>query len=528
VKRGVVWICSAAFIVCVSLWSVWPVVKNAKTSFVFGEEDVLITWILGQTIQKVPHQLGEIFQGNIFYPFKNTFGYSVLLVPSALISYIPVKLTGNYILAFNFALVLGQISTMLIVFLLFYQLVKSQLAAILGTVVLTLSQIRMSYFVHLQMWTMQWWLVSVLMLWKFRQNSKVKYLYLASLFVAIQVWESLLPVFFVGMIGAILFIGKLKLLKQYIKHVVASAVLILFLTLPVLITYYTVSRDFNYVRPIREAAHFSMSLDGLWHSNIFSLPLFGLFALSILMILKKYVGKDRNIKWFLAIVLSGYIMALGPVAKWGGKTIKFFEKIFIPLPYGILYYLVPGFKALRTPIRWTWLWAFGASAVIAIAFAKYKSKYKNTLIILAIIIALVGGKTITEVKKPLLLSKYPKVYLWLKDQSGEVVVELPMYTWGVGDKYIQEYYRMFYSLEHGKKLVNGASGFIPPKRERLIARMWKNYPSRELEDELIEIGVDYVIVHKDEYDKLKLSEIINWAGKREVWENEKSIVYRLN
>ena len=60
-------------VVVVSIYSVFPSVANFKNSLIYLGDDVLITWILNQNIQKIPYSLGDLFQGNIFFPIKNTF-----------------------------------------------------------------------------------------------------------------------------------------------------------------------------------------------------------------------------------------------------------------------------------------------------------------------------------------------------------------------------------------------------------------------------------------------------------------------
>src|SRR3989344_6782357 len=99
-------------LVIIGLWSIWPVVSGIKSSLPIGHEDILLTWIINDNIQKIPGNLTELFDGNIFFPYKNTKVYSDLFLPSSLLSYLPVKITGSFFTGFNFSLVLGQILTM--------------------------------------------------------------------------------------------------------------------------------------------------------------------------------------------------------------------------------------------------------------------------------------------------------------------------------------------------------------------------------------------------------------------------------
>ncbi len=559
------------FIIAVALWSVWPVIVSPHDSLVAGDEDVLITWILNQTIQKIPNRLSEIFQGNIFHPFKNTMAYSVLLIPSALLGLIPAKLTGFPVLAFNTAFIFGQVLTMLVTYLWFKEMTKNTLASLLGSIILGLSQIRFHHIVHLQMWTMQWWLISGWMIWKFSKYGKIRHLYLSAIFAVIQIWECLLPIYFILATGAFLLLfefRKILKVKNIRKHLIIALLLFFIFSSPVLFTYFSVSKQFDYVRPIREVAHFSMSINDLW-GMYFSPVLYFFLIISLLMVLSfwkksrsvgRLIESQRNFKWIFTVGFVGLIMSLGPVLKWQGKTIKLFGRFFIPLPYGIFYYIIPGLNGLRSPARWLWLVAFAVSGLIAVIFAKNealptkvgsifsltkdscfisklkfgdfaekcnKIKHKNQIIVLGILLAILGGTKVTDTKLIPTPNQYPKVYTWLEKQKGEVILELPIYTWGAGEIYKNEMYRMLYSLKHRKKLVNGASGFYPPESEKLARDLWNDFPSNDLDDELTNLEVDYVIVHRDEYDNEKLVKIETWGKDNVVWKDETVFVFKL-
>ena len=119
--------------------------------------------------------------------------YSHMLIPSSIIGYLPVKLTGSYVSAFNAARIFGQISSMLILYLWFKEMFKDRWAAAVGSVVLGLSQIHMEYIAHLHVWNMQWWLLSSYFIWKFSKTERIKFIYLSGLFALVQLWESILP-----------------------------------------------------------------------------------------------------------------------------------------------------------------------------------------------------------------------------------------------------------------------------------------------------------------------------------------------
>jgi len=511
------------FIVVISIYSVWPIVGGMGNRLVNAGDDIIITWIINQHIQKIPFNIINLFNGNIFYPYENTLFYSEIFLPSAIIAYLPVKITNLPIVAYNINLILGQLLTMTITYFWLKDLTNDKLSSLLGAITFGLSIIRMHYYAHLQMWNMHWWLASLWMIWKYRTSEKIKYLYLSAFLVIIQAWESILPVFFIVSSSVILLFDKLTLIKKDLKHVVFIIFIVFISTTPLISGYYGVSRQFNYVRNIRDAAHFSLGFDEVWGRSM-SPGLYGLFLISLLFIKKEDFMIKKSL-WVFTLLLFGIMMALGPVLKWQGATVKIFNDVFIPLPYGLFYYIVPGFKALRTPSRWFIVSAFAASVIVAYGFSRIKSKYKNLFITTAILIAILGGTTLKKFYPAPKPYQYPEVYSWLKYQPENVIIELPIYLWS--DLKANENWRMLYSLEHKKTLVNGASGFSPPPWEEFVAEVKNNFPETIIERKMKKMGVELIIVHKDEYGLDKIIEIQNWGKNKLIWEDSKTLVYKI-
>ena len=515
-------------ILAVSLWSTWPVIANIKTAVTDSGDSILIVWILNQTIQKIPNDLGNIFQSNIFYPFKNVMAYSELLIPSAILSFLPVKVLGEPAAAFGFTLLLGQFATILVVYLWWTEITGNKAASLVAALALGLSQARMLYASHLQMWGMQWWLTASYFYYRFVKSGKVKYLYLSAAFFVIQAWESILPLFFIltaAIVTTITFGGIGKLLANR-KKVIFLVILTFLFVSPVIGVYLGVSKQFNYVRPIREVAHFSASVDELWEKFL-SPGLYFLTLASTFILWKKKKLRDKKTAFFITLFVIGMIMSLGPVLKFDGRTVKIFGNIFIPLPYGVLYYVLPVFKALRTPSRWFWLELLAMSGMSALSLSVVSKKAKKIVLPLAVILVIAGGATIIFPYQLPLKKDYPKVYQWLKGQDGDAVIELPMYTWASGEMITEELLRMIYSLEHGKRLANGYSGFFPPEWEKIVASSHKDFPDGKFGSLMKQIGVDYLIVHKRLLTEEKKERLESQNNGKRVWEDGETSVFKL-
>ncbi len=504
-------------VLAVSAWSIWPVLSRPLTAWAWGGDDGIITWQMNQTIQKIPGGLNHIFEGNIFYPYQKTAAMHMLLVPSALIGYLPVKLSGNPVAAYNTVLIVAQFLTVTVLYLWLKELTKNPRAAAVGTLAFSLSQIRMSFDVHIHMWIMQWLILACWMMWRYGQNKKIWQLYVAGLFLAVQCWESIYQAFWIGFTGVIILWPNIAGLLKQKKHLLLILLGVGLLVSPVAYAYGSVYQEFGYAGSIREAAHFAMSVNDLWGK--FLSP--GLYILLAVAIIKK--GWLRE-KWLWLLLVFGVVMALGPALKWQDTTLKILDKWWIPLPYGVLYYLVPGVSVLRSVHRYIWLAALAASGLIALGV---NNRRKSLALGAVLLVVIAGGGRLTprgDFPRP---EEYPAVYAWLKDQPAEVILEYPVFTWADGTKHWREMNRMVFSLLHRKNLINGAAGFMPPAREKLLTEIQRDYPSAELNRKLSETGVDFVIVHKKETDLEKLTELETLKGQEKVWEDAESAVYKL-
>lgn len=510
---------SVIALIVIAFWSIYPSIKDFTTSIPENYDGLFITWTLNQTIDKIPNDLPHLFDGNIFWPHKNVKAYSDLLIPSALLAYIPVKLTGIPVVAFNFNFVVGHLAVILISYFWFYEMSKSRTSSFIAAVAFGLSQIKFSFYGALQMWALQWFLLSAWMLWKYANSGKVKYFYISAFFFVVQMWESFLPAFWVVTIAALLLPSMWKYLKHDWQRLLRIAILPLVSILPVLWLYSSFYQEFHAVRSIRDTAHFAMSVDDLWKGYL-SPGLFLLLFIVILAFLRHgesgsesirrnfYLhrfrlrsGITKDLMFFALLGVISFILSLGPVLKWSGHTVKL-GNLFLPLPYGILYYIVPGFGAFRTPSRFIWLFGFALSGIAAILFPKLPKLPKLLTLFLFSLPILSGTKLSTVYPIPTPQNYHP-IYKELKSLPGDVILELPIYS-SAAPGAQEEVLRMLYSLDHKKHLVNGYSGFFPPDWQELVKDLNENYPSEELDKRMKETGVDYIILHGEETKIKKL------------------------
>jgi len=480
----------------VAVWSVWPMVQNPSRVADYGKDGELIVWIINQNVQKLFPQNSDnvrvterqrwgVFDGNIFYPYKNVLAYSEMFWPTSILTAIPSLVTKNPAVAFGWAMTLGQVATVIIVYGWWREMTGNKWAAAVSAIALGLAQFRWHYQVHLQMWGMEWWLLGLWLFWRWMKNGKTWQMYAGAALIGIQAWESVLPVYFAAAIFGVMFV----ILKPVVsmKKLLLTGAIAGLVMLPPALAYQGVTRDFNYQRSIRDAAHNGVSVDEIY-------PWFGSWGYGILLVaaivlLIKHKSSP-NVRWMAAVMILGLVMALGPTLKWSGKTVKIAGRFAVPLPYAAAYYTVPGFGALRTPSRWIWLAGWAGSGLIAVALSRL-SKRKTLGITGALIVTIAGGVHLTKFRDIQAPENFPAVTEWLSRQEGNIVAYLP-----IGDENT-ETERMLFSLSDGKTLINGFSGFMPPERQKLTEKLMGDKWDTTGIEELKSLGTDWVVVDKE-------------------------------
>ena len=205
----------------------------------------------------------------------------------------------------------------------------------------------------------------------------------------------------------------------------------------------------------------------------------------------------RQHGFFLAGLLAAMWLSLGRPAD-------------VAAPYAFLYDHVPGFDGVRVPARFAMI-AVCMLSVVAGFGAAWLTSSRGRRVGLAVLVVLffaesvvlpfpvngvtpVAGHTTPEARlyRP---ARAPGVYREIAQLPGDAVIaELPL---GVPDFDLRA---MYYSLAHGRALVNGYSGFHPP-HYGLLAVAVSDVPRRT--DVALEAlranGTTHVVVHEAAY-----------------------------
>ena len=164
-----------------SLYETYPLIFHL-TNFITGKGDELfITWVLNWNIHSFTGNILNIFNANIFYPYQNTLAYSDTHFISSILAFIPEKLSGEPIMAFNFILILTLILSGLSIYFLAYKLTKSFLPSIVSGLLVLFSYPFINETPHLQVIAIYFVPLSILFFLKFIEEKKTRFLAVTSI-----------------------------------------------------------------------------------------------------------------------------------------------------------------------------------------------------------------------------------------------------------------------------------------------------------------------------------------------------------
>ena len=219
--------------------------------------------------------------------------------------------------------------------------------------------------------------------------------------------------------------------------------------------------------------------------------------------------------YFPVLGVTGLVLSLGPFLHVAG------HRLWIPLPYALCHFLVPGFSSMRTPGRSAVLVALSAAVLAGSGFDALRRRCPRRGSAFLVGTLLVAGGLAWSPTLPFVAyadrASMPPVYGWLAAQPDSLPVpELPC-PLGVGAP--RDLRRQMYVLYHGKPRLDGESAFISSRYEAFREDM-QAFPAREAIRRAYEMGARRLIVHYGDYAPERRADIrrrvAEASGLREV------------
>jgi hypothetical protein len=524
----------------------WPLVTRLTDRVIAYGDPLDSAWRLGWGQRQLLTNPTQLFDANIFYPYARSYLFDELLIGIALTT-LPLRLfSDNPILIYNLALLSTFVLSALAMYALARRLRCSSSAAFAAGLIYAFAPLHMAHLTHLGLLSGQYFPLIILFLDRLLTPdpdapARVGWTdaILLALILTLQAlsaqYYAFYLIFVVGGFVALHLVreGSRRRFPPFAawSRLALAGFLAGATVAPFFLGYRLVQGDYAVERSIEENAYYSANLasfftaDGqnlIWGTLTAPLRDFGRYTLErnmfpgllaiLLALVGLAIGWRRPPVQYLAILgVGAAILALGPnlYVTADNKSV-----LFTHMPYGFLYFHFPGFDSMRVPARFGILFALGVAGLAGVgltwlldrvaAWRPVRPHLDRRALAGALAATLIVGIVAESLNRPLqpvplaTREQAPPVYGWLATQPGAVVLELPFVipdhpdrSGMLGDLY------QFYSLYHGRPVVNGSANVLPKGYKALFYEL-RDGPTPRALAILQGLGVTHLVVHYDE------------------------------
>jgi len=517
-----------------SLLATFPLVWHLADAVHSHGDPLLNTWILAWVVHQAVRDPWHLYAANIFYPEPESLAFSESLLGIALFAAPLLWLTGQPVLTYNLLLLLSFWASALAA----YALATDLLAqgpdrphagpwpgpALLAGAVYAFGFHRLGEITHLQVLMAQWLPLTLLFVRRFWNEGRGRDLGLAALSFTLAMLSSFyLGLFLVPLLGVFLLwlvlthpAGRRPDRLWRAALAMPPVGLLLWLVAQPYLRLYQQGLERTLADAQGGAAillnYLVVPTTSLLYGSLAGrlLPAFpteqtlfpGLLTLGLAVGGLGWGGPWRRRLGAALIALTGLVLSLGPVLRLtpDGPPL-------LPLPYRLLYDLIPGYPAIRVVGRFGLVAMLGLGLLAALGLAaltrRCRPGWRGPLTLGLTLAVLVEYLAIPQPLQPVPPpDRIPPVYRWLATQPERTpIIELPTIEdrWFTTPAELERQGRyQYFSIFHWRPTPAGYSGFYPPAFWELIRRL-RDFPSPAALGWLQCTGVETVLLHQDAY-----------------------------
>jgi hypothetical protein len=480
---------------------------------VTGPGDPLTTaWRLVWPAQSLMQRDAPFWQTNVLYPASNVFARDELTLGDSLIAGPIYAGTQNALVAYNLTLLLTLALSGFTMYWLAWHLLRHRAAGIIAGIIFALAPYHLAQLDHAGLLAVQWLPLIVLFLDRTLHTRRWRDAALLALLIDLQAlsagyyayWSAAIILTYLGYVC----LSQRRLLTRDALGRIGGALAVAFLALvPIILPFRAVATAEIWARPIREVEYWSarpqtwlaatpnnLLYGGLvrahawtWSTEMYLFP--GALAIA-LVVVAVVTSKRGRLRWYaVALACTGFVLTLGPflhlARRDGGR---------IPLPYLLLYRVVPGGDALRAPVRAAPIAMLGLALLAGIGWKRLAAlmrkrqmhRWAPSLAATALCIAMCGEYAtapVQTVRVPQLRGGASSLADWLRVQPPSVVALLPDLRAPVA---------MALATTSHHRFINGDAEIMPPATRALFAAL-DHFPSTAGVNALEALGVDLLV-----------------------------------
>lgn len=488
-------------------------------------DPMLNAWILGWVSDAVVSQPLSLWDAPIFHPHPNTLAFSEHLIGIAAFVAPVYWLTGNAIVTYNIAFLLGFAFLGWAMWALVRRLTGREDAAVIaGLVVMCSPYFVSSQVARVQMLSAGWSLLTLLWLQRWldapTRTALAAFTACWALQLASNVYLGLFLAVPVALLLTTAFLRRQPVLTwQRVWPLGVAALVLVATAAPPLLRYADAQQELGLTHSLDEVRRYSATVQSyasVWHERGSSWlrvedtsdrALFpGLLLTALALVGVAASMRRRATLAYVAIALVVAAVTLGPEPAIGATPLG------VPSPYAWLLDVVPGVDGIRAPGRFAVFVVLALGVLAGVGAATLLAGRGRGLRLGAVVavaaVALWDGHRNYD-----WLARLPDespaamaAYAWLAEQPPEALLELPVVTHFQGQRpYAGGSVTLRYqlaALRHGHALVNGSSGFVTPL-VTLLQSHASPFTTLDTVDDALRalraIGTRYIVAHRHEY-----------------------------
>jgi hypothetical protein len=500
-------------------------------------DSVMGVYLLGWHYQTMFSGWEERWNCGFFYPHKKVLAYLEHMFFLGVMAYPLIAITGSYIAGHNILLMLGFALSAFAMYWVMYQWTESYLAGLVSGIIYGFNPFMQNYVSHVHL--IHIWTFPLILYFLQRYFTFVYYtdilIYCGIYFIIgfltnnhLAVYLSLIiPVYslyliiyekpYKSLVRKYEEISNRKIKSEYFYkrffiEIIIAVIVIGIVLLPFIYPYLQLQQErcgafgwgtLRHFQPQilkslftpNEGNWLAYQLRDTWLKNLYdALPkgkcLYKLYPGIIAVMLAIY-GRRKG--WIL-LFLAGIILSMGPFLTISGKEI-------ILQPYYLMCQYIPGLVRLRITTRGFIIVMLSLSIMAGYGITRLLDKkpklFAYPLVVILIVLICFEYNT-RGIRMSCLMpdGKVPEVYQKLANEPGEfAILELPI------KRNAASY--IFYSLYHGKKMINGYASYIPPDYNKL-RRQFNTCDVKGIKSILKGIGnVKYLVINQKELINLE-------------------------
>ena len=510
------WLLIVSLFAATTVAFTWPLVRApASTYLLVGDsrpqelrDPQLTSWILAWVNHALRTDPRHLFDANVFHPVPNALAFSEHLVGGAL-QVLPVDLAfADPVLDHNALVLLSFLVAGVGMTLLLRELGASHVAAVASGLLFAFGPWRLHYLMHVHMLAAHLMPLTLLFAHRALRRARWTDAIACGACFWLQAATSVYHAYFFGVaLAGLLTVHlavRLPRAPRALPRLAVALLGALGALVPLFLPYLEVRERYGMERAAEQmgffsarGVHYLAPLLKPWphwqaravSADAASMALLGL-GTWLLLALAWLRPRRRLTLLYAAVAMAMVLLSLGP------RMSMRFGTPAVPGPYGWLADWVPGWAALRAPVRasipailaLTVLAGLGADALLA----RVRSRRGRALLVGALALLVVAECWPPRLRAvPATRSaRAPGLYEWLREHAfGEPLLELPFGSWETRSEY------MVHSHRHWGRLATGYSGWYPG--EAWVRRTALRLPAADAIDALHDLGVRRVLVHAD-------------------------------